>query len=57
MSDEDSDEGEIQDTVRPPSRVTSPSPAVCNRPKRGTQQPARYTDFAQQVLNPAFIFY
>ena len=45
---ENADIREIAD--RPPSRVRLPSPAVCNRPKRETRKPARYTDIAQQVL-------
>ena len=43
--------GETAD--RPPSRVRLSSPPVCNRPKRETRKPARYTDIAQQVQTPA----
>ena len=44
---------EIRETAdRPPSRVRLPPPAACNRPKRETRKPARYTDIAQQVLTP-----
>ena len=48
------EKADIRETAdRPPSRMTLPSPAVCNWPKRETRKPARYTYLAQQVLTPA----